>query len=166
MNLFPGDKLHSSHKTQSSSSSCSFPLFLPPSMSSIWRGCRGWRALQSPWQTWASEAGTCQSYFYCRCPWGFTKLFRTLCLSSLSFSLLLISETSMTSNLMHLRKLHVHCFCMTLLYIHIHESVHVHAAIISWFFLLHHYSPTFWDVRKKSAGLSLKFMSKAHKFTY
>lgn len=70
-------------KTQSSSSSCSFPLFLPPSMSSIWRGCRGWRALQIPWQTWASEAGTCQGYFYCRCPWGFTKLFRALCLSSL-----------------------------------------------------------------------------------
>lgn len=86
MNLLPGDKLHCSHKTQSSSSSCSFPLFLPPSMSSIWRGCRGWRALPIPWQTWASEAGTCQGYFYCRCPWGFTKLFRALCLSSLSFS--------------------------------------------------------------------------------
>ncbi len=86
INLFPGDKLHPNHKTQSSSSSsCSYPLFPPPSMSSIWRGCRGQRALQSPWQTWASEAGTCQGYFYCRRPWGFTKLFCALCPSSLLF---------------------------------------------------------------------------------
>lgn len=112
--LLPGDKLLSIKPNPPPPPALSL-RFPPPPMSSIWRGCREWRALQSPWQTWASEAGTCQGYFYCRCPWGFTKLFCALCLSSLSFSLLLVSETSMTLMWMHLRKLHSHCFCMTLL---------------------------------------------------
>lgn len=74
---------------------------------------------------------------------GASLSFSVLSVSHLSLSLLLISETSMTSILMHLRELHVHCFCMTLFNIHIHESVHVHAAIISYMGL----SLTFFSFR-------------------
>lgn len=104
MNLFPGDKLHCCHKTQSSTSSCSFPYsFLHPCPVSGGDGgpCR------APDKPEPVKQEPVRAIFTAGAP-GASLSFSALPVSHLSLSpCLLISETSMTSILMHLRKLFI-----------------------------------------------------------